>query len=375
MVKNMKMKIKYKDKNQNKPISLIKTRESFDKVRKSRGRFSLRWRLTLLVSVELVVSILFALGGDKLLGIVLPEDITVPLILELIIMSLLVGLIVTRLLSKIFFDPIKELGKAMEKIADGDFTVHLTTKSSSKEIQEIFTGFNLMVGELRSTEVLQTDFVSNVSHEIKTPINAIEGYSTLLQGDDNLSSDQQEYVEKIIFNTRRLSGLVGNILLLSKLENQSIEKDQTLYRLDEQIRRSIVAAEQGWVNKDIDLDVDMESVEYLGSEWLMYHVWDNLIGNAIKFDPPGGLLRIRLFTRDNKIIFTVEDSGPGLSEKTKRHLFDKFYQEDSSHKQEGNGLGLALVKRIVTITGGTIEAENRKEGGCRFTVTLENKKE
>ena len=349
----------------------MKTREIFDSVRNQQeNRLSLRVRLTLLVSAELVACILVALGSYYLVQDLIPLNGTLLLILALLIISLLVGFVVTSLLSKLFFDPIKKLRKAMEQVADGDFNVRLEDKSSAKEIMEIYSGFNLMARELSSTEILQTDFVSNVSHEFKTPINAIEGYAMLLQDCDNLSEDQKEYVEKIHFNTRRLSNLVGNILLLSKIENQAIQAKPTRFRLDEQIRQSIVLLEPAWAQKEIEFDVDLDNVEYTGYESLLHHVWDNLIGNAIKFDPQGGLIRIRLEKRDKKVLCTVEDEGPGISEEAGKHIFDKFYQADSSHKQEGNGLGLALVKKIVTISGGEISAENRQEGGARFTVTL-----
>jgi len=346
-----------------------KLREAFDLIRNKNNNFSLRARLVVLVAAEIVGSVLLAAGVAWLLEVVLPDTVKIPLVLELIVFSLLIGSLVTTFMSKLFFDPIKRLGEAMEKVADGDLTVHIETRSSSKEIQEIYSGFNLMTHELNATEVLQTDFVSNVSHEFKTPINAIEGYTMLLQGGE-LDEDQQQYVEKILFNTKRLSDLVGNILLLSKIENQTIPTNQTTYRLDEQIRQSIVALEPAWSEKDIEFDVDMESIDYTGNEGLMRHVWDNLISNAIKFDPVCGIVRIRLARQDDKIIFTVEDSGPGISDEAKKHIFDKFYQGDSSHKEEGNGLGLSLVKRIIAIAGGEISAENISGGGCRFTITL-----
>lgn len=348
----------------------MKNRESFEAIRNQNNKLSLRLRLVILVSLEIVVSVLFALGISELLDILLPKHVTIPLLLELIVLGMLVGVLVTSFMSKLFFDPIKRLGAAMEKVADGDFTVRLETKSSSKEIREIFSGFNLMANELNATEVLQSDFVSNVSHEFKTPINAIEGYTTLLQGCDSLSEDQKKYVDKILFNTKRLSGLVGNILLMSKIENQTIETHQTRFRLDEQIRQSIVLLEPSWSAKDIEFDVEMEDIEYVGNEGLLHHVWDNLIENAIKFNPLCGFVYIRLKKQDDEIIFTVEDSGLGLSDDAKKHIFDKFYQGESSHKDEGNGLGLALVKRILMITGGDISAENVSGGGCRFTVIL-----
>ena len=349
-------------------------RERFEKVRQEqRNRFSLRTRLTALVTLEMLVCVLVAYGLDLLLNKVLPIQYEIPLEVELIGTCLLVGILVTSQLSKFFFNPIKKLRGAMDKVAEGDFSVRLEEKSSSKEIMEIYTGFNLMAHELSSTEILQTDFVSNVSHEFKTPINAIEGYSTLLQDSDNLDDDQREYIDKILFNTQRLSSLVGSILLLSKLENQQIPSHQVEYRLDEQIRQSIVALEPAWEQKDIEFDVELDRVSYLGNEPMMRHVWDNLISNAVKFSPNGGAVKIHLVKKLKRLIFTVEDQGPGLSEEAQKHIFDKFYQADASHKQEGNGLGLALVKRILTIEKGQIAAENIPEGGCRFTVTLRTK--
>ena len=352
----------------------MNTRERYEKVRREQlNRFSLRTRLTALVTVEMLFSILIAFGLDQLLNRVISLPWEVPLTFELIAVSLFVGILVTSHLSKFFFDPIKKLRKAMDKVADGDFSVRLEERSSSKEIMEVYTGFNLMAHERGSTEILQTDFVSNVSHEFKTPINAIEGYSTLLQNDDNLTEEQKGYIEKILFNTTRLSSLVGSILLLSKLENQQIPTSRAPYRLDEQIRQSLLSLEAAWAPKDIEFDVELDRIEYIGNEAMMRHVWDNLISNAVKFSPNSGLVKMTLTKRLRKIIFTIEDSGPGLTEEAQKRIFDKFYQADGSHKQEGNGLGLTLVKRVLSIENGEIQAENRPCGGCCFTVTLRTK--
>ena len=350
----------------------MKTREAFEKVRKQRdNKFSLRKRMTFMVAAEILVCVVLSYGLSTFLNNIF--NIKIPILIELIVPSLIIGSLVTAFMSKWFFDPIKELSHAMEKVADGDFTVRLETRSSSKEVREIYSGFNLMTSELNAIEILQTDFVSNVSHEFKTPINAIEGYSMLLQDNENLSEEQKQYVDKIIFNTKRLSTLVGSILLLSKIENQSIPINRTSYRLDEQIRQSIVALEPAWSQKDIEFDVEMDSIEYTGNENMMRHVWDNLIGNAVKFNPECGIVRIRLSKRSEGVVFTVEDSGPGISDEAKKHIFDKFYQGDSSHKDEGNGLGLALVKKILAASDGEISAENLDGGGCRFTVILHTK--
>ena len=352
----------------------MNTRERFEKVRREQqNRFSLRTRLTVLVTIEMILCVLVAYCLDRLLNNVLSLGWKIPLEVELLCTCLLIGLLFTSQLSKYFFNPIKKLRRAIDQVAEGDFSVRLEDQSSSREIMEIYTGFNLMAHELSSTEILQTDFVSNVSHEFKTPISAIEGYSTLLQGSENLDDNQREYVDKILLNTRRLSSLVGSILLLSKLENQQIPTNQSSYRLDEQIRQSLVAQEIAWSQKDIELDVELERLSYLGNEPMMRHVWDNLISNAVKFSPQGGTIKLRLTRKPEKLVFTIEDQGSGLSEETQKHIFDKFYQGDSSHKQEGNGLGLALVKRILTIEKGQITAENIPEGGCRFTVTLRTK--
>lgn len=348
----------------------MRARESFELIRNKKIKLSLRTRMTLYVAAEQFTCLLIALGLATLLFFLTDIDSLFLIFLFVLIFCLIIGAIVTIFFSKWFFDPIKKLRNAMGKVADGDFSVRLQTKSSSKEIQEVYSGFNLMANELTSTEILQSDFVSNVSHEFKTPINAIEGYTTLLQGCDDLDEEHQEYVEKILFNTKRLSRLVGNILLLSKIENQEIQTHQTSFRLDEQIRQSIVALESAWTAKDLELDVDLEDITYTGNESLMHHVWDNLIGNAIKFNPQCGLLKISLKKEDKHVVFTVTDSGPGLSEEAIKHLFDKFYQADTTRKEEGNGLGLALVKRILTIVGGDILAENLTGGGCTFTVKL-----
>ena len=333
-------------------------------------RFNLRLYFTLIVMVEIAISVVVAVILAVILNLVAKGNILLPLTVWQVLLSLLIGASISAFLGKWFFGPITELGDAMNKVADGDFSVRLTADKGIKEIENIYANFNLMAKELGATEILQTDFVSNVSHEFKTPINAIEGYATLLQGDENLSPEMGQYVEKILFNTKRLSGLVGNILLLSKVDNQVIQSRCSNFRLDEQIRQSVVLLEPKWEEKNIEFDVDLERVDYTGDESMLMHVWNNIIGNAIKFDPVGGYVGIKMKQRDGEITVTVEDSGPGVDEEAKKHIFDRFYQADSSHKEEGNGLGLALVKRIVDANKGRVSVENRLDGGCRFTVVL-----
>ena len=340
------------------------------KIKRFRFRFNLQLYFMLIVMAEIAISVVVAVILGVFLNLVAKGNILLPLTVWQVLLSLLIGASISALLGKWFFGPITQLGDAMKKVADGDFSVRLTADKGLREIEDIYANFNLMAKDLGATEILQTDFVSNVSHEFKTPINAIEGYATLLQGDENLSPEMEQYVEKILFNTKRLSGLVGNILLLSKVDNQVIQSRVSTFRLDEQIRQSVVLLEPKWEEKDLEFDVDLERVEYTGDESMMMHVWNNIIGNAIKFDPPGGYVGIKMKQRDGEITVTVEDSGPGVDEEAKKHIFDRFYQADSSHKEEGNGLGLALVKRIVDANKGRVTVENRIVGGCRFTVVL-----
>ena len=299
----------------------------------------------------------------------MPAARDVPVYVWAIIICIFLGVFLTVCITKIFFDPIAKLRRAMGEVAGGDFKVFAETNSHIADIQSIYDDFNAMVRELDATETLQTDFISSVSHEFKTPIGAIEGYAMLLQDKAQSEEERAECVDKILYNTERLSNLVGNILLLSKVTNQSISMKREAYRLDEQVRQAVVELERKWTERETELDVDLEEIEYVGHEGLMLHVFSNLIDNAVKFAPVGGIVRMRLKTKDGAAVFTIDDNGPGINEGDADKIFGKFYQGDTSHKTEGNGLGLALVRRIVAMHGGTVSVENLTVG-CRFTVTL-----
>lgn len=299
--------------------------------------------------------------------------IEVPAILWLLFFSIAIGLAASVVVNILLLQPVVKLGKAMKRVAEGDFSIQLHSRSRVREIRRIYDNFNLMTRELQATETLQTDFVSNVSHEFKTPINAIEGYATLLQGADE--QHQQQYIDRIMLNTHRLSTLVGNILLLSKVNSQAIPINAVTYRLDEQIRQALVLLEPAWSEKNVEFDADMDELMWTGPESLMHHVWSNLIGNAIKFGPSGGLIKLILKAEADRYIFSITDNGPGIPETEQKHIFNKFYQLDSSHTQEGNGLGLALCRQILETCGGSISVSNLPEGGCAFTVMLPAGKE
>ena len=295
-----------------------------------------------------------------------------PYTIRVLLISILSGAAIAVGLSKIFVSPMMKLGDAMRKVAGGDFTVRLDCTSRIRDVREVYGSFNTMVKELGNTETLQTDFVSNVSHEFKTPINAIEGYASLLQ-DSQLTDEQKNaYIDKIIFNTRRLSDLVGNILLLSKVNNQTISLKASTFRLDEQVRQSILALESKWEKKEIEFDIDLDEIEYTGYENLLSHVWLNLIDNAVKFSPQNGQIRIRLKQLAGSVTFSIWDNGLPIPEADIDRIFNKFYQGDNSHASEGNGLGLALVRKIVAAAHGTINVTSSEDAGTEFVVALPN---
>ena len=337
--------------------------------RKKRGT-GLGFYFTMAIFGEVCLSILVGVGLILVLNRLFGVTLSIPGFIWVLVASSALAGVIALFLNHRILRPIRNLGSAMNRVASGDFKLRIDSRSKSGDIQQLYRDFNVMVAELEKTEVLQSDFVSNVSHEFKTPINAIEGYAMLLQDADGATPEQREYVDKILHNTHRLSSLIGDILLLSKVENQTIAREATVFRLDEQVRQSILSLEPRWSEKEIDFDVDLEEISYRGDARLLMHVWNNLIGNAVKFNPPNGAVRLRMSRCDGGVVFTVEDEGPGIPPEARKHIFDKFYQGDSSHREEGNGLGLALVKRILNVCGGEIAQENLPGRGCRFTVRL-----
>ena len=329
--------------------------------------FSLIIVLEILLSIGIASGLTYAF--DEWFGLF--EYIQPPICIFVIGTVVAVG--VTIGFNRFFLVPIEKLNGGMDKVTKGDFKFRLDKeKVVVREFRNIYDNFNLMVAELSSMETVQSDFIANVSHDFKTPINAIEGYSMLLQGSGEISDEQRLYIEKILLNTKRLSDLVGNILLLAKLDNQSIQTQSTTFRLDEQVRHAIMLQELKWTEKDIDLDVELDDVSYCGTKDFLLHVWSNLLGNAVKFSPVGGKITVRLQKIGEEIVFTIADEGPGIPDDAKTRIFNKFYQGDGAHKEKGNGLGLALAKRIIDINKGAIGVENLPERGCQFTVILKN---
>ena len=269
--------------------------------------------------------------------------------------------------------PMNLLGEAARRIAHGDFSVRIDPlrKDGKKDFLEVmFDDFNTMARELESIETLKTDFIANVSHEIKTPLSVIYGYAAALKTETLTNEKRNEYINTIWEASNKLTSLVANILKLNKLENQEIVPLAHPYNLSEQIRRCILSFESFWDQKNITMNADLDEVSVNYDEHLLEIVWNNLISNAIKFSLEGGKIFIGLKRQDNYILVTVTDTGIGIDEAAKKRIFEKFYQGDTSHSQEGNGLGLALVKRITDMIDADITAESEKGHGTTFTIML-----
>ncbi|MNB63296.1 Alkaline phosphatase synthesis sensor protein PhoR [compost metagenome] len=286
------------------------------------------------------------------------------------LMSIGVGTLLSTYVSKKMLRPILKINDAAKKVAMGDFSVRLEEGSIANEIREIAGNFNLMVRELSNTETLRTDFVSNVSHEFKTPLSAIEGYATLLQDDSLTREEAEKYVRHILENTGRLTKLTQSVLSLSQIENQEIVLQKEYFQLDEQIRRVLLGFEGIWEDKNLTIDLNLEEVVIYGSQSLLARVWSNLIDNAIKFSNQDGMLSIDCKTEGNNIVVIIRDTGIGMDAEVMKHAFDKFYQGERSHHGNGNGLGLALVNRIVTLCEGTVTLESEKGKGTTVIVTF-----
>lgn len=299
-------------------------------------------------------------------------------LLSMVIMSALLFTLIDYLRRKNIIDhSLKEILEATEKMSNGDFNIKLVHKNKYKyydEFDYIKEHLNKLASELSKSEVLKNDFVSNVSHEIKTPLSIIQNYAKALENNDLNDEQRKKYLSVLQSTCKKLSDLVSNILKLNKLENQKLNPIYSNVNISELLINQILQFESLIDNKNINLECDIEeSINFNCVESFMEIVFNNLISNAIKFTNNDGNIKIKLIKFNKEYIISFEDDGCGMDKETGMHIFDKFYQGDTSHSSEGNGLGLALVKKVIDILGGTITVESEIGKGTKFTIIMKEK--
>lgn len=287
-----------------------------------------------------------------------------------LVVALVLGLIIAAILSRVIITPLRWVIEGMKTVSTGDFSPRVPLPKKPGDLYDLIDGFNTMTEELGGIEMLRNDFINTFSHEFKTPIVSLCGFARQLKDPTLSEATRAEYQDIILHESERLSKLSANILLLSRFESQEIVSGKAPFRLDEQIRESILLLQRKWEQKNIEFSLALPAVTYYGNEEMTAHVWRNLLDNAIKFSPTGGTITITLTTKQDRIHVQIADNGIGMNEDTLRHIYDKFYQGDASHSTEGNGLGLPLVKQIVELCGGEILARSNLGKGTAFTVIL-----
>ena len=284
-------------------------------------------------------------------------------------MCVILGTALTAFFSRYALNPIRRVIDATNRVAEGDYSMRINVRGVP-ELEELSQSFNKMTQALSSVETLRRDFINNFSHELKTPVVSILGFARLLKSETLTDEEREEYTDIIIAESSRLVTLSTNVLNLSKYETLEIVQDKNLFRLDEQIRRAVLLLEPHWSARNISIDLELDRAIFEGNEDLTLQIWLNLVENAIKFSEMGGVIRILLKNTEGNMVVTVQDEGCGIDEDAVEHIFDRFYQADSSRASAGNGLGLTLVKRIVELCDGTIAVESKKWVGSTFTVHL-----
>lgn len=355
--------------------------EKHNEQEKSRRlRISLRVYFLLISITSLcaacILSFLFVFGGLKLFyggPITLPIVIVIGLLI--CCLSILSGGSMLWFASGHFTKPIEEIGDAVKKVANGDFTVHIDKKANRlchyevhNEIDELAKSFNTMTAELNSMDYMRKEFMSSVSHEFKTPVAAITGFTEILMENVLSLEEQQEYLLFVNKESLRLSRLCENMLCMSRLDHQQIIQKKDKVRVDEQLRKCIILLSEKWTDKSRNYELDLGSLEIQSDADLLMQIWANLIDNAIKYSPENSTIFIIGKIKEDSLIVTVQDEGYGISREQQSRIFEKFYQCDESHKKHGSGLGLSIVKRIIELLGGTITCISEK--GERTTMEV-----
>lgn len=288
------------------------------------------------------------------------------------VLSIPIGLLVAVAVSKFPLKPIRDLIDGMDSLASGDFKTRVRVGKIMRRYPafvEVSESFNKMAEELESTEMLRSDFINNFSHEFKTPIVSIAGLAKVLKRGNLCQEEQDQYLSAIEEESMRLSYMATNVLSLTKVENQTILSDVTEYNLSEQIRSCILLLENKWSRRDLELQLEFGEHMISANEELLKQVWINLLDNAVKFTPDGHTIQVRISETDHSITVDVLNTGSEIPKESQAKIFNKFYQADESHATQGNGVGLAIVKRIAQLHGGTVTVSSENEVTV-FTVEL-----
>ena len=284
--------------------------------------------------------------------------------------SVIISTGVSALVGRKILQPITELRQGMNKVAEGDLSIQMEQSPRVDEVKDLFEDFNIMVNELASIETFRNDFVTSVSHEFKTPIAIIRGYVQLLQTADLSEAEKVEFYQRILEGTQQLSALTDNVLQLTKLENQTMDLEKNFFRIDEQIREVILFLQPKWEKAELNLAIDLVTINYFGKEELLYQVWLNIFDNAIKYSTIGGNITVSMTEKSEKIRIEIVDQGIGMETEEVGRAFDKFYQADTSRKTQGNGLGLSLCQKIIDLHQGTIRVNSKKNVGTVVVIQL-----
>ena len=349
--------------------------------RRERLLTALRSYLSFFLLMAFVIScciILFLRMLQETAGLILTEDnlrkAAVLTFLNVLLLSTLCTVIDAVRRKFMVERPVRRIIEGAERIMSGDFSTRIVLTGRigvSKDFDVIIASINRMAEELSGVETLRADFIANVSHELKTPLSVMQNYGTMLQAPSLPEEKRLEYAKAITEQSRRLAALITNILKLNRLENQQIYPNQQAYNLGEQLAACLLDFEDTWEKKELSIETDVEEDVFVESDAaLLARVWSNLLSNAIKFSEPRGTVSLTLKSDDEWAVVQVSDTGCGISPETGKHIFEKFYQGDTSHAAQGNGLGLALVKRVVDIVGGDISVSSEIGKGSTFTVRI-----
>ncbi len=324
--------------------------------------------LTMLLIVAAIVLLVHA--GALQVGQSIPKTDGFMIIIAVI--SIVAGTILAATVGRLPLRPVNSIINAMNRLATGDFHTRLSFHGklgSLPAAKEFSDSFNKMASELESTEMLRSDFINNFSHEFKTPIVSIAGFAKLLKKGNLSPEEEAEYLDIIEDESLRLSAMATNVLNMTRVENQTILTDVTEYNLSEQLRNCVLLLENKWSRKNLDLDLAFDEHRICANEELMKQVWVNLLDNAIKFTPEGGRVEVTIFEDGSSLSVSITNTGSEIPAASQERIFQKFYQADESHASEGNGIGLAVVQKVVTLHGGSVNVDSRN-GRTAFTVSL-----